>query len=138
MKDGRRRHGSELMVLAAVVGLSLVWGCSAYRNAGSGELTSSYFIPPQNVWTGIERTLVELDYLITDQNRIDGRLRAESTPEDGGAMIVLHVDQIMRTNDQVHVYVKPADGGGDRPATPAELEAAGKTFLAALDKDLNG
>jgi hypothetical protein len=95
-------------------------------------------MPPQNVWSGIERTLVELDYLITDQNQIDGTLRAESTPEDGGAMIVLHVDQIMRTSDQVHVYVKPVDGDGDRPATPAELESAGKAFLAALDKDLNG
>ena len=138
MRNVCRWFGSGLVVLAVALSLSGGWGCSAYRNAGSGELTSSFFMPPQNVWSGLERTLLELDYLITDQNRIDGKLRAESTPEDGGAMIVLYIDQMMRTSDQVHVYVKPADGDGDRPATPAELESAGKAFLAALDEDLNG
>jgi hypothetical protein len=111
--------------------------CSTFSNAGSDGLTTSFFMPPQNVWSGIERTLVDLDYLITDQNRTDGVIRAESSKLEGGAVVILNIDQIMRTNDQVHVYVKPADGGGDRAATPEELEAAGKAFVSALDLRLN-
>ena len=137
MRRKNQSNRSGAIILAVAVALLASAACSTSSNAGSDGLTTSYFMPPQNVWSGIQRTLVDLDYLITDQNRTDGIIRAESSKLEGGALVVLNIDQIMRTNDQVHVYVKPVDGGGDRQATPEELEAAGRAFVSALDKRLN-
>ena len=53
-------------------------------------------------------------------------------------MIALAIDQVMRTQDQVNVYVKPSFGGDRGSADPDLLKAAADAFVKALEKQLKG
>jgi hypothetical protein len=103
-----------------------------------GPYVTSFFRNPDVVWAGIELSLDAVGYEITDSNRPDGKIRAVSGTGGEGPEIVLLIDQVVRTEDQVFVYVKPRFGDADSPATPAQLEAAARDFLAVLDRKMSG
>jgi hypothetical protein len=90
------------------------------------------------VWNAIELVLIELDYEVSEENRDDGVIRAVSEPAADGTVIALAIDQVMHTNDQVKVYVKPSFGGDAGARDPAILEVAAERFVRALGESLNG
>jgi len=127
----------HLLGFVAVI-FSLGVACSTLSNRPEGTWSSSYFSNPDAVWAGIELTLDQLGYEITDSNRPDGKIRAEPAESGDGTDVVLLIDQIARTDDQVIVYVKPLSGNSETPATSAQIEAAARDFLAVLDRKLGG
>ena len=123
-----------LMVLCLAISI----GCSSLSKASPTTSTGSYFHNPDRVWAAILEALIDLDYVVAESNRTDGTIRTEPRVLESGAEVVLAIDQVMQTLDQVKVYIKPANGAGEVQATPADLDAAGKGFLALLNKDLGG
>jgi uncharacterized lipoprotein len=120
-----------------VVAVSLI-SCSSYQGSSDNTWTASFFKDPDRVWNAIELVLIELDYEVAEENRSDGVIRAESEPAEDGTVVVLAIDQVMRTNDQVHVYVKPSFGGNAGSQNPDLLKAAADGFVKALEEKLKG
>lgn len=116
----------------------MVLACSTLTGNSEGTWTSSYFKNPDEVWAGIELALDQLGYEVTDSNRPDGKIRAEPAEDGEGPEVVLAIDQVARTDDQVIIYVKPISENAETPATSAQLEAAARDFLAVLDRKLGG
>jgi hypothetical protein len=126
-----------VVALLIVVVVSLT-ACSTSFGAPDGTWKASYFANPDRVWASIEITLIDLDYEITSENRPDGIIRATSEPSEDGTVILLAIDQVMRTEDQVHVYVKPSFVGEEGSQDPGLLKAASDAFMTALNDKLNG
>jgi len=82
--------------------------------------------------------LIELDYEVLSENREDGVIRAASEPAEDGTVIGLAIDQVMRTEDQVHVYIKPSFTGDEGSTNPDLLKAAADELIKALDDKLRG
>jgi hypothetical protein len=120
-----------------VVVMSLI-GCSAYKGASDNSWTATFFKDPDRVWNAIELVLIELDYEVSAENRPDGVIRAESSPSEDGTIVALAIDQVMRTNDQVNVYVKPSFAGNAGSRDSNLLKAAADEFVAALEGKLKG
>jgi hypothetical protein len=132
----------RLIGLAAAIGLAAsmfsTGACSSFEGSSEGIWTASYFENPDRVWNAIELALLELDYDVVTENRVDGVIRAESGASDDGTVIALAIDQVMRTQDQVKVYVKPSLGGDRGSADPDLLKAAAEAFLENLEDKLKG
>lgn len=125
-------------VLGAVVLMVLVVTLSACAtSSGGSKWTGSYFKEPDSVWNAMELTLLELGYEISMKNREDGVIRAKSEADDGGTVILLAIDQVMRTEDQVKVYVKPSFSDAGPSGSPDLLKAAADAFMAGLNAKLN-
>ena len=133
---GWRRVCRAFVAAATIVGF-MVAASACTSSKGDSQWRGNYFKDPDSVWNAIELTLLELDYEVTDQNREDGVIRAESEVSDEGAVVVLAIDQIMRTQDQVNVFVKPSFAIGKSHADPGLLKAAGDAFIKSLDEKLN-
>ena len=106
------------------------------KGSSEGTWNTSYFTNPDHVWGAIEIALIDLDYEVESKNRSDGVIRAMSAPADDGTIIALAIDQVMRTEDQVHVYVKPSFGGNEGSTNPDLLKAAAEHFLKAVSDTL--
>lgn len=136
---GRRKLKLEIAALAVliltVVSLS---ACSTSKGASDGTWRANYFKDPDSVWGAIELSLIELGYEVTDKNRFDGVIRAESDPAADGTVIVLEIDQVAHTDDQVNVFVKPSFGSDGGDASPDLLKAAADAFMTSLNAILNG
>jgi len=128
---------SAVVALFIVMIVSLT-ACSTSFGAPDGTWRANYFKDPDSVWNAIELTLTELDYEVIEQNRNDGVIRAESNPADDGTVIALAIDQVMRTNDQVNVFVKPSFGSDGGSANPDLLKAASDEFMKNLNAKLDG
>jgi hypothetical protein len=126
------------MVTALVAMAGSMAACSTSFGAPDGTWKASYFSDPDRVWGSIELALIDLDYEITAENRPDGVIRATSEPAEDGTVILLAIDQVMRTEDQVHVYVKPSFVGEEGSQDPGLLKAASDAFMTALNGKLNG
>jgi hypothetical protein len=126
-------------VRAAAALLAVVVTLSACATSGGGsQWTGSYFKDPDSVWNAIELTLLEFDYEVSTRNREDGVIRAESEPDEDGAVILLAIDQVMRTEDQVKVYIKPSFSVQGPSKSQDLLKAAADAFLKSLDAKLGG
>ena len=120
--------------IAAVLGVTLVLlaglGC-AVTNPSSDPWTTHYVGSPDQVWTAIHISLVDLDYDVESENREDGLVRAVRKGDDG-TTVVLSIDQIMR-NEEVKVFVRVA-AGPDEPAMSWDRqEKNAKDFLALVN-----
>lgn len=132
---GRRRYLGVAAVVAVLILAVLGTACTSSK--GELQWTGNYFKNPDLVWNAIELTLIELDYDVTAENREDGTIRAETDASENGAVIVLTIDQVMRTEPQVNVYVKPSFASAGPGTDPDLLKAAGDAFMKGLDAKLN-
>ena len=121
-----RERAIAAVLIAMVVSLS---SCSTIKGSSEGTWTTSYFTDPDRVWGAIEISLIDLDYEVVKKNRYDGIIRATSEPAEDGTVIALAIDQVMRTEDQVNIYVKPSFSGDDGSTNPDLLKAAADEFM---------
>ncbi len=126
-----------MVALAMVIAVSLS-SCSTFKGSSDGTWNTSYFTNPDRVWEAIQLSLIELGYEVESENREDGIIRATSEPAEDGTVITLAIDQVMRTEDQVHVYVKPAFAGDQGSTNPDLLRAAADELIKAVDDKLRG
>ena len=112
--------------------------CSTFKGSSEGTWNTSFFSNPNRVWEAIQLSLIELDYEVESENREDGIIRAISEPAEDGTVITLAIDQVMRTGDQVHVYVKPSFAGDKGSTNPDLLRAAADELMKTLNDKLNG
>jgi len=135
----RWRWSRELAVVAILmVMVASLSSCSTIKGSSDGTWTASYFTDPDRVWGAIEISLIDLDYEVVNKNRYDGIIRATSEPAEDGTVIALAIDQVMRTEDQVNIYVKPSFSGDDGSTNPDLLKAAADEFMKAVNDTLNG
>jgi len=130
-----RERAIAAVLIAMVVLLS---SCSTIKGSSEGTWTASYFTDPDRVWGAMEISLIDLDYEVVSKNRYDGVIRAISAPADDGTIIELAIDQVVRTEDQIKIYVKPSFAGDGGSTNPDLLRAAADEFLKAVDDTLNG
>jgi len=118
----------------AILGMMVVLiGCigCAVTKPSSDPWTTHYVGSPDQVWTAIHISLVDLDYDVESENREDGLVRAVRKGDDG-MTLVLSIDQIMR-NEEVKVFVRVA-AGPDEPAMSWDRqEKNAKDFLALVN-----
>jgi hypothetical protein len=126
-----------MAALAVAVVLSLT-ACSTRKESSDGTWDTSYFADPDRVWGAIQLALIDLDYEVVSENRYDGVIRATSEPAEDGTVIALAIDQVARTEDQVHVYIKPSFAGDQGSTNPDLLRAAADELIKALDEELRG
>ncbi|MCW8985196.1 MAG: hypothetical protein OQK55_07630 [Thermoanaerobaculales bacterium] len=129
--------GGAMVALAVAMVVSLS-ACSTFKGSSDGTWNTSYFTNPDRVWGAIQLSLIDLDYEVVSENRDDGVIRAKSEPAEDGTVIALAIDQVMRTEDQVHVYVKPSFVGDEGSQNPDLLRAAAEKLIKALDEKLKG
>lgn len=132
----RWSHGVVVAILVALV-VSLP-ACSTFKGSSDGTWSTSFFTNPNRVWDAIQLALIDLDYEVQSENREDGVIRAASEPAEDGTVIALAIDQVMRTDDQVHVYIKPSFTGDEGSTNPDLLRAAADEFIKAIDDKLRG
>ncbi len=129
----------DILPLAIVIcALTFCPACSSWSKSPPDTWTASYFKNPDRVWAGILETLIDLGYDVAESNRQDGRIRTEPHVGEESPGVVLTIDQVMRTGDQVNVYIKPSLGDTKEDVDPNLLKGAGDRFLAALNKRLQG
>lgn len=129
------RGAVAALAIVMVVSLS---SCSTLKGSKEGTWNTSYFTDPDRVWGAIQLALIDLDYEVESENREDGIIRATSEPSEDGTVISLAIDQVMRTEDQVHVYVKPSFVGDGGSTNPDLLRAAADELIKAMDDRLRG
>ena len=135
---GGRSPVREVFVASAVVFLVvMVAACASSKGESADSWRGNYFMNPDRVWNAIELTLIDLDYEVIKENRPDGVIQAESSLDEDGTVILLAIDQMMRTEDQVNVFVKPSFGGDGGDANPDLLKAAADAFMKSLNARLN-
>lgn len=127
-----------LPVTIVVIALSLCPACSSLSGSSPNTWTGTYFQNPDRVWAAIIETLIDLDYRVAESSRYDGKILTEPREGENLAGVVLSINQIMRTSDQVKVYVSPSAGEAWDGVDPVALKAAADQFMAALNKKLHG
>lgn len=138
----RRSVSQSLLRLSAascIIALVIsVAACSTFRGSSEDTWTATFFENSDRVWNAIELALLELDYEVTTENRTDGVIRAESAPAEDGTVISLAIDQVVRSEDQVNVYIKPSFGGDGVSTSQDLLKAAAEAFVKVLEDQLRG
>lgn len=127
----------QMVMTVLVAGVVSLSACSSTDSSTEGW-RANFFKDSDRVWAAIELSLLELDYEVTESNRFDGLIRARSVPTEDGTVIELAIDQVVRTDDQVSVYVKPSFGSGGGAGNPNLLKATADAFVKTLESKLNG
>ena len=125
-------------MLALLVCVITFLACASSSNPRPETWSSSYFQNPDRVWAAILETLIDLDYDVAESNREDGILRTEPQAGEKGNGVVLSINQVMYTFDQVNVYIRPSAGVAGDTVDPGVLKAAADQFKTALDNKLLG
>lgn len=130
-----RKYAVATLLIALAVSLT---ACATFEGTPEGTWRANFFKDPDSVWIAIQRTLLDLDYDVIEKDWLQGAIRAESPPGDGGAVIVLVLNQVAYTDAQVNVYVRPSFRDGEGSASPDLLKAAANEFIKSLNAKLNG
>jgi uncharacterized lipoprotein len=133
--DSWSRCAMVVVLVAMVMSLA---ACSTIDGSSDGSWNTSYFTDPDRVWGTLQLVLIDLDYEVVSENRDDGIIRARSEPAEDGTVINLAIDQVMRTQDQVNVYIKPSFAEGQGSANPDLLRTAADELIKAMDEKLRG
>jgi len=132
------RWSRRLILALFIVTVVSLSACSTFEGSSEGTWNTSYFTNPDRVWEAVQLSLIELDYEVESENRDDGIIRATSEPAEDGTVIALAIDQVARTEDQVHLYVKPSFAGNRGSISPDLLKAAAEELIKAVDDKLRG
>jgi len=130
-RDMSKFVGRTMAVLGAAIVLFGSLGCAS-SNADGDPWSTHYVGSPDDVWVSIHIALVELDYDVESENRVDGKVRAVRDGDDESSTVVLSIDQIMRTAE-VKVYVRVAAGPGEPAMSRNLMEKHAKDFLALVN-----
>jgi hypothetical protein len=128
-----RRVAGRIALVVMVVSLS---ACASSKAASDGTWRANFFVNSDRVWNAIEVSLTDVNYQVTEKSRFDGTIRAESAAADDGTVIVLDINQVAYTNDQVNVFVRPSFATGGAAANPELLKAAADRFMSILNMKL--
>lgn len=126
-----RLIGRTLAVLGMTVVMMGGLGCTS--SATGGDPWSTHYVgSPDDVWTSLHISLVELDYDVESENRDEGLIRAVRTCDDATSTVVLSIDQIMRS-EEVRVYVRVGAGPDEPTLSRDQQEKFAKEFLAIVN-----
>lgn len=132
------KPGSRTMtVLCAAMAAGILVSCASVTNP-PGTVTAQFFQNPDRVWDGIEISLDTLGYEIESSNRADGVIRALPTSESATPGAALEINQIMNTDDEVRVYVRPVAADAAVATVQEELDRAARDFVTVLKRKLGG
>ena len=128
----RRTIRRMVVVLLAV---AMVASCSSMKGPPN-TVSAQFFRNPDLVWACLQETLDTLGYEVESSNRYDGVIRAVGHSPGGSPGVALRIDQVMRTLDQVNVYVKPQAADPDNPPGEKALVKAARDFVTVLERKL--
>jgi hypothetical protein len=138
MRCSVRPAVKPVLAVALLICIAAAPGCTSSLKSSPETSSASYFLNPDRVWAAIIETLIDLDYKVAESNRTDGKIRTEPRSHDDGPRVVLSIDQVMHTQDQVNVYIEPSAGDAGVAVDPSVLKAASDRFKASLDSKLKG
>lgn len=122
-------------VAVSAVMIGFLVSCASTQNP-PGTVATHFFQNPDRVWDGIEVTLDTLGYEIESSNRADGVIRAAPTAASATPGTALEINQVMNTDDEVRVYVKPVPVDPGAGENPEELSRAATDFISVLRRKL--
>jgi hypothetical protein len=133
----RRAWPCELLLSSlVVVGLSAI-GCSATSEvlANGDDWSRSYVLPYDRVWRAVVWSLSSTGYIIDEEDREQGRIRAESAADPAYRAVVLDV-RIDQRGEVVRVALQASGGTVNSPGEIGLLDRAVTEFLDELDRAL--
>ena len=138
--DGDRRlsvlPGRPLWtVLAAAVVVLALAACSSVVPEGGDPWSASYADDDGRVWAAIHQTLDTLGYVVEEEDRSDGRIRAAQVSDRPFEGVALRIDQV-RKAEVVHVHVRPSGGAAVPVGDHRGRDQAVQEFLSELDRRL--
>jgi hypothetical protein len=120
--------------VTVALALAMIAACSSGPYMKPDPWMRQYLDPPDRVWQAIQISLDELEYTIESSNRPDGKIEAITSTDESEPPVGLLIDQVVWSEGEAKVYVKPADGNAESEA----YQKAAKAFLDELDKQLKG
>ena len=138
--DGYRRPsvltGRPLWtVLAGAAVVLALAACSSAVPEGGDPWSASYAEDDGRVWAAIHTTLDALGYVVEEEDRSDGRIRAAQVSDRPYEGVVLLIDQV-RKAEVVHVHVRPSGGATVPVGDHRGRDQAVQEFLSELDQRL--
>ena len=138
--DGDRRPsgltGRPLWTILAGAAVVLVLAaCSSAVPARGDPWSASYAEDDGRVWAAIHQTLDTLGYVVEEEDRSDGRIRAAQISDRPYEGVVLRIDQV-RKAEVVHVHVRPSGGATVPVGDHRGRDQAVREFLSELDRRL--
>ena len=123
-----------LLSSVVVVGLSAI-GCSATSAvlASGDDWSRSYVLPYDRVWRAVVRSLSSTGYVIDEEDREQGRIRAESAADPAYRAVVMDV-RVDQRGEVVRVDVQASGGTVNSPGEIGLLDRAVTEFLDELDR----
>jgi hypothetical protein len=122
-------------VLAAAAVVLALAACSSVVPEGGDPWSASYVKDVERVWAAIHQTLDGLGYVVEEEDRGDGRVRAAQVSDRPYEGVVLRID-LVRKAEVVDVHVRPS-GGAARPVGDHRgRDEAVQEFLSELDRRL--
>jgi len=127
-----RRLAALLMLTAAA--LAAV-ACSSVVSESDDPWTASYVDDAGRVWAAIHRALDALGYVVEEEDRGEGKIRAAQIAERSYQSVVLRIVEIQKA-ELVRVVVRPSGGATGTPDDHRRRDEAVREFLTALDEHL--
>jgi hypothetical protein len=109
--------------------------CSSVVPEGGDPWSASYAEDDGRVWIAIHQTLDELGYVVEEEDRGEGRIRAAQASDRPYEGVVLRVD-LVRKPESVHVHVRPSGGAVGPVGDHRGRDEAVREFLSELDRRL--
>ena len=122
-------------VLAAAVVVLALPACSSVVPEGGDPWSASYAEDVERVWIAIHHTLDALGYVVEEEDRGDGRIRAAQASDRPYEGVMLRID-LVRKPEVVHVHVRPSGGAAGPVGDHRGRDEAVQEFLSELDRRL--
>jgi uncharacterized lipoprotein len=122
-------------ILAGAAVVLALAACSSAVPEGGDPWSASYAENDGRVWAAIHTTLDALGYVVEEEDRSDGRIRAAQISDRPYEGVVLRIDQV-REAEVVHVHVRPSGGAAVPVGDHRGRNQAVQEFLSELDRRL--
>lgn len=131
-RSGVSDHSAARALALVAVLLAAVAGCSSSAS-DPDAWTAAYVDNPDRVWAAIHVSLDELGYEVEEEDRLEGTIRAAEIADEPYRGVVLHIDQVQRS-EVVRVFVRPSAGSAGGPDGSSRRDGAVREFLDVLDR----